>query len=80
MANDLGQAPGCEEVSDGDVEEWIGHNENCNILQHAEIVALLKSNADKNEDESENEDIEDNGKAKMMTHTEGLKAAEGMLR
>ncbi|KFM69218.1 Jerky-like protein, partial [Stegodyphus mimosarum] len=71
---------GCEEVTDGHVEEWVGQDENCEVLGHTEIVALVKDNVYKNEDESENEENKGNGKAKMMTHGEGLRAAEGMLR
>ena len=76
----LKKIPGCEEVTDGDVGEWMGQDENCELLGDGEIVALVKENEDKNEDESEDEEMEDNGKVKKMTHSEGLKAAEGMLR
>ena len=76
----LQRIPGCKEATDGDVGEWMGQDENCEVLGDGEIVAIVKEKDMKDEEESEDDEVEDAGKVKKMTHSEGLKAAEEMLR
>src|SRR5215813_2253486 len=70
--------PGCEESSNGDVDEWMTQDDKDHFLGGEEIAAMIK--AKEKDEESECEGMEDEGKTKSMTHTEGLKEIEGTLR
>lgn len=56
--------PGYEEATDGDVKEWMGQDENSQVLDDGETVALMKENEEKDDEESEEEHVEDNEKDK----------------
>lgn len=72
----LKKIPGCEEVTDGDVGEWVGQDENCGRLGDGEIDALVKEIKVKMNQKLERR--EDNKEVKKMTHIQGLKVVEGM--
>lgn len=47
---------------------WWSNDKNCELLGYVKKVALVKENEGTNDDESEDNEIVDNGKVKKMSH------------